>query len=1774
MKRISFLLLLVMAAVAVQAQVDFKLYYANNVGDVSKLSRIKMTDSGLSWREVKDGDADGNLKDVDDVKKMFSATRQKTRDDQKLFWKMRDDNLLCFRINDGSGKHGEFEARASLGSGKGSIKKNVSNYFFLNTDNHFDSLFVSVNRKGCGKSPSDTLHFKYYIYDFGNEDLMVFKLDSRRQKTGLTYQLEIVTEDYEKRNEQTTTLALSGSSFQSFYRPDKRTVSKIYLVSNGNRLKLEQKRLLYGANLSDKLNRLWMGTNFTLDKHANRELTIFNMLGSGLFEQYDTLYVKMMGDGVPVKAEMDPQTKLAKGYTFNIAEVDAKGNYVKRDGMPMKYAGYDPKNGLHKILTYGNPCYMEVFAPGYYPALLKYAGAVNPTTKELDSKRSFVNLYLVKGTANATDPAISKQMIYILKDEHKEQMLDGKKYEVFTRDSCDMNQSPPSGAYGFIEDGGRQVTPKLMDGKPVDKYAEIAIEYSVPKSNNTAGNVAQMQFEEQDASTVIKATPSSTTTVDGNNYPTFQRSWYTLRWNMVGVLPKANVNYKPRLTIGTTKYDKLPFMKRMEYNEQQGNNQAQKMVDDYCFSRAFDIEHNLKPLGGCLQLVGQFCKLDLRKQSFPGFNAAVVPTLDPIRGRFEVDVFISWGFFNANSGDAMRENMKKRAAIDRRKFGEGEWNVGQSKTSAQSTALKDKEHWIESELDDIFKVEQNKLGKSFFVDIYFGFGIKWSWFGSNAESGFYVKGVTGTVGYGYFFCNYFKPKRLGGPKTDWITFRCYINAVIQAKLTFGVKSYNFQENGAFKERAYGFFIEALGQGKIGGGIAFASDFSDDNYDDDDNNNDNNRPDVVDPNVDNEEVGDPEVVVPEVGNNEVADPAGIVPEVGEGEAPVLRSPVNRRAYNDSKRNRWMSFSVGGRIGGKLQIDFGFVSMFDKPGYKTDWGFGFTAVAAFEIYADIKIGFLGRINPRWSMKLGGRWVLPNNSHNPAAPLYPNYIPVNSAPSWMSRRAPAVPEFPVGKCIMDGLDYTATPSFMQDNKFLIVNNGDGSSFDNYRLTNYALPSTDQKIDKASGTGISPEGHYVQHPSYKKEIDSELMIYEEMTQPVDDASMEDVDKELEQARHMQIASSYRSVKTGEWKHHVVAYDADKQDADPAAAINVWTEDGYSALPGEYDEAACVWKRGQFVLPPYNDPEATQEENEENKQKAEDLQMRAFEGDIMLSVFDGEKWGAPESLVTLDKEDLLIDYQAVMRNDTVLVALSVVPKDTIVPELRYYCKPAEEAVRYVGTDKLSPLRFSLDLVGSMPVVAILNQVDSANKDIYVKHIDMMGRYKNYGADLGIARFSPESVRILVDKDNDSPDDFAILWKGPDKTIRRDGKAIAIDSTQTMLNCSRVYLRENMTTIPYVTLGCTADSTFISGFDATLDGGQVQVLYALTDERNGDTYLMKDAVEFYDDFKYSVGYSPEGMIDSDVMPVNLTVYNTGSTPITFLEGKINEQDFQFDDVFINPYSSQTLVVDYELPENFDGLLRAHDVTAIFEDTWMISKASRRGAPVRRTITADEDVSQYAAGTSDLRCELLGHSIEGTVNKVYLELTDFDGLHEYETVHVGLYPDHVADIPICSSAEEFLKASDFTVIGNDRKAYVELTVDGLQEAQEVEVRARVYNDKVLDRLTDEDDISEAIVSNMSWQDNLRNIILLPVQLDDVTLLPVVKNDNILHKVKVEQTEHGVWISGLEENDHVRIFDALGKPVYQQRHPQDRLFVPINLHGVYLLSTGQEFVKFTF
>ena len=157
---------------------DFKLYYAKDVTNVTDFSSTRKIAQQLTWKEVKNGAIDGNAADVKAVTDMLKDPRMKGLDDQRLFWRMRDETLLAFRINDGSGKTGIYEVEVAYGvkTDEGNPYKqmlNTSSYFFANMPlfSSESNITVTVKKKGSKDKP---FVFRYWVYDWDNENVYIF----------------------------------------------------------------------------------------------------------------------------------------------------------------------------------------------------------------------------------------------------------------------------------------------------------------------------------------------------------------------------------------------------------------------------------------------------------------------------------------------------------------------------------------------------------------------------------------------------------------------------------------------------------------------------------------------------------------------------------------------------------------------------------------------------------------------------------------------------------------------------------------------------------------------------------------------------------------------------------------------------------------------------------------------------------------------------------------------------------------------------------------------------------------------------------------------------------------------------------------------------------------------------------------------------------------------------------------------------------------------------------------------------------------------------------------------------------------------------------------------------------------------------------------------------------------------------------------------------------------------------------------------------------------
>ena len=568
MKRLTNTLLFLTLLSLSSAAQDFKLFYAKNVTDVTNFSSVNAIAKQLTWREVTNGSFDGNRVDVTKVMEMLGSTRMKGLDDQRLFWKMRDQMLLCFRIDDPTG-NGSFRVEVNYGKDeKGNELKNTlttSRYFFANMPLACDMVTIDVWRV---KDPTQRINFRYFIYDWDDDNVYIFQLDQKRQSTGDTYKMEYVTSKMDEEGEmqtETKTLELKETKFQSFYVPEDRSLTAVYFLTGnekeGNvRLRLNMEDIHPNIDIDDQLEIPYLSTKFNLAKHEYRELMNFNWLGTGLFEKYDTLYIKLFNE----------RGKTVSKARMNVHRVDEEGNLISNDNS-LYYIGYDEAMGQHKVLTYGHPAYVEILVNGYLPLLYRYKGAADAETKEVSADLCSAKITLKPGNPDAGGIAISDQYFRYLKDEAIAVTRGDIEYALVTLAEENISGKIPSDVVSFMDNGGNDY-PKLYNNKPIEKLAQFEVVFSSPKGNSSPQS--HMTATEVKSKKSHEARAIETYVVSAEQFKNFTRDYYFVRYDMSEAIP-YNQECKLKLAAGTSTYEQFPTF----LNIYKDNEEAKKETD-------------------------------------------------------------------------------------------------------------------------------------------------------------------------------------------------------------------------------------------------------------------------------------------------------------------------------------------------------------------------------------------------------------------------------------------------------------------------------------------------------------------------------------------------------------------------------------------------------------------------------------------------------------------------------------------------------------------------------------------------------------------------------------------------------------------------------------------------------------------------------------------------------------------------------------------------------------------------------------------------------------------------------------------------------------------------------------------------------------------------------------------------------------------------------------------------------------------------------------------
>ena len=1657
MRRIYTTCLLLALTLAATAQ-DFKLYFSNNVTDVTDFSHIE-TAEGLVWREVHNGDIAGNQIEVNAVKQMFAATEMKGLVQQQQYWKMRDHSLLCFRIGDGKGTAGSFEVEVDDGNGT-TQTLTVSRYFYTNAPRQDEPLSVRVWRTGQTKESG--IHFRYYVYDWDDANLYTFNLDSKRQVSGETYKIEYVLAGHDQNGELTTEsqqLSLKNTQWQSFYVPEDKQLQDVFLMSGEHRLRINLQRLHPGTSPYSRYDITSLTPNFILDKHENRELVNFNAIGSGLYEQFDTLYVTLLNQrGANVSRA-----------TINVERVDAEGHRLY--DADVKYLGYDRKRGAHMVLTNSNPAYIEILSDNYQPTLYKYPGAADPITKIVSEELCAATIMLKAVDKNNTsDLNISQQTLYTLNDEKLIVVRGGIDYCFCSELAQDLGRFVPTDTILYAEDCGNNY-PKLLNNQPIERFAQLEIAYSRPSSGGSIATLMNCIEVESGINHIINV--DKTEIVSVNEFPAFSRNYYYLHYDLAENVP-YNKACRLLITSDNYSYEQFPLIVCMQLDREKQQEDSEKEVQEKYVG---DESNNMTRA-----FADSNSQLNIPINLKFSFKPVKINTSINIDITHQVINFLVNGKFMPPPGEDPDEEKEKQLS-KQRKEAKAAADFGYANASADSITkrnftnssvkLKDK---VTNDAEDIFTISP-VVGTTWYGG--FKVGLKMP-FSKDVGARLILTEASGNIG--YMFNLPFPDlidKYLGSGAIGKIVKKvgCFsVGGQFSASLglTLGLKY--FGSNESMTQKNMGYFATLSAVAKAG----------------------------------------------------------------------VWAQVNLPSMS------WLSANAGLRAGAKIAFNAGLAGPFDN--YAPGAGVELMLYGLIEAYANLRTPIF-----QWSGKAGVHvgWdgFLPNNGHNPFHPDFPYWLKDSSAKTIGSiYQAPkSVETSSLGETVLTNVAIDANPHFLDENTILVNHLGQPDDYNDDYIAQIDLNT--QTVKNIS----NGNGHLTRNHMRSKRGQHEVVVYEKVTQTVD-ASLLNSDQAAEQsnalANHTRIMSAFRK-SDGTWTEIPVSPIGDLEMTNTKPVVTI-QDDG---------KAACVWQRGQSV---YFEPTTPNDS----------IYPYELEGSMVLSTFDGTSWSQPTAFSTLSHQYGAKQYDLVMRNDTVLIGYmdEFCPHDEVMraPLLRYISKPLHSDKITSVTEQILPERFFMNRVGQHAIIAMVYERPDSLKDIFVQNLRMNGECEGIGNNLGATFCQSSLLKIICDREAERVNDFAILWTEVNNVIREDdGTRTGSENVMNILNASRVHLYNNTLSVTSpITLGSDQDGLLVTDYDGILDDSRIKVVYSLGDPDTGGAVIMTNEKYFQNSFESDVTYTREALTTQDILPVNVFVRNTGTSPIQSVTATINGEDFLIPDSYVAPLQQQSFIVPYPVEEDFDGYMTTQ-VSVVFDNVFKVKFHGRHRTMslLRQTSTAQ---TTHIAKTEEIELRLINQNIENGVNTFVVELIDnsMRGLAENNIVTVGLYAHPSILEPLVDNAEVTVPASEFMMIGGKRVAFATLSLDGITEPTQAYLTTHITTAPTTGLLTSiSNNIIDSHVENINGFDNAYCVKLYPT--DDPTALETLLNDAPKeHRIVVKKVDGGVQLSNILPGEHIRVFNNDGLAVYNQHTNQDTVVVPLQHHSVYLLTGNKEVFKFNY
>lgn len=859
----------------------------------------------------------------------------------------------------------------------------------------------------------------------------------------------------------------------------------------------------------------------------------------------------------------------------------------------------------------------------------------------------------------------------------------------------------------------------------------------------------------------------------------------------------------------------------------------------------------------------------------------------------------------------------------------------------------------------------------------------------------------------------------------------------------------------------------------------------------------------------------------------------------------------------------NIQAGLRLGGKLGFRAGIEGPFDR--YAPGAGLSLIGLGVGQAYFNLK-SYLIQYSANAGFRIGGRLLIPDHDHNPFHKNFPYWLneaearPVTMANAYRRIQAPQSSEL-CGKAIVNDVAADANPHFLDSKRMVFNKMGSPSDYNDDKVVMAKL-SDDNEIDET--TTLSEAGKAAASHMRSKFGDYEIVAFEQMSKTINSDEINDdnvVSKNSEMMGKTRVMAAIHNTSNDSWTTFNVTDENNDDNYADLKPVVTMQENGHAAI---------VYQHGQF-------------EKIDESVSADSLNNIQFKGQLLLKTFDGNSWSRPTPLYyNLDKDHLVLQYDLLMRNDSVLVAATLISEDE-EPVMRYASKHiSNDHVSYYD-EELDVKSFYMKRVGQNAVIAMIYEEPDSITDVYVKTLSMNGKGDGrQGNSLGVGYNLPSKVKIICDNHVEDLDNFAVLWTQMGSIYRdNNGEKQVSEKSFMMLNASRVFVSNALQLTDHITLGAEIDSLIISDFDGFLDDAHIGVVYTLTDITNSGSVIMYNDKYFHNSFTWNVAYGSASLMGSSTLPVIFTIRNTGTSAIKKVTATINGDIFEIEDSHVKPFDDQEFVVNYPISDAFDGYITCQ-VIVDYDNVFRAQvHPQRRALPYNRQVSAQKKVR---VTLEDVECNVVSQRVENGKNIMVVELIDHATLHKSMAAVVGVFthPDafeslgetvmvFANDVEGYEGDNEEEGIYRFQDVGGVYKAYVPIEVSGITEPIQAYVNCHLvdisYAQEGLESMV-------AAVKNVRALETPTRVNLFPAEAPATFIRQIISEEPTGHKATVTMLDNGVRIDGLTAGNMVRVFSSDGIITHKKEATGTNMFVPLRRHDVYLLSTGEEIFKFKF